>query len=145
MRRLPDRLAAAAFLVAWVGVLTALQWSVVRFRLAIVLVLTSAAVLLTTALVRRWTPPPLPRPLLAAALLAGAVVTEVVPFFSHASPATVGCSPTSPPAPACSPPPRCSGWAGGPSRSRSVSPRSASWRGRRPRPWSRRTRPSTSG
>ncbi|GAB3692468.1 hypothetical protein [Angustibacter aerolatus] len=86
MRRLPDRLAAAAFLVAWVGVLTALQWSVVRFRLAIVLVLTSAAVLLTTALVRRWTPPPLPRPLLAAALLAGAVVTEVVPFFSHASP-----------------------------------------------------------
>jgi hypothetical protein len=41
-------------LVIWVGYFTALQWSVVRYRLGIVVVVTSAAVLLGTAVVRRW-------------------------------------------------------------------------------------------
>lgn len=48
--------------------------------------LTSAAVLLATAVVRRWRLPELPRPLLAIALTASAVVAEVVPFFSYAEP-----------------------------------------------------------
>lgn len=68
------------------GYFTALQWSVVRYRLGIVVVLTSAAVLLGTALLRRWRPPDVPRPLLAVALLAIALVTEVVPFFSYTTP-----------------------------------------------------------
>ncbi|GAB3596748.1 hypothetical protein GCM10027446_23960 [Angustibacter peucedani] len=49
-------------------------------------VLTSAAVLLATALVRRWTLPDVPRPVLGAGLLVSAVVAEAVPFFSHVSP-----------------------------------------------------------
>jgi hypothetical protein len=40
-------------------------------------------VLLATALVRRWRPSALPRPVLAGALVVAAVVAEVVPFFSH--------------------------------------------------------------
>ena len=86
MRRLGPSSAAACALVVWLGYFTALQWSVVRFRLAIVLVLTSATVLLATALARRWTLPAVPRRLLAAALLVGAVVAEAVPFFSHVAP-----------------------------------------------------------
>jgi hypothetical protein len=41
-------------------------------------------VLLVTALLRRWRLTSLPRPVLAATLVAAAVVAEVVPFFSHA-------------------------------------------------------------
>jgi hypothetical protein len=84
--RLSPRLAAGCLLTVWLGYFTALQWSVVRYRLAIVVVLTSAAVLLLTALLRRWTLHRLPRPLLAAALLGSGVVAEVVPFFSHTAP-----------------------------------------------------------
>jgi hypothetical protein len=76
-------LAAACLVLVWVGYFTALQWSVVRYRLAIVLVVTSAAVLLGTALARRWRPPVVPRGHLAVALVAGGLVTELVPFFSY--------------------------------------------------------------
>ncbi|MGN6610526.1 MAG: hypothetical protein ACTHLJ_02010 [Angustibacter sp.] len=46
--------------------------------------LTSAMVLLATALLRRWRLTALPRPVLAGALVVAAVVAEAVPFFSHA-------------------------------------------------------------
>ncbi|GAA4356345.1 glycosyltransferase 87 family protein [Angustibacter luteus] len=55
-----------------------------RYRLAIVVVLTSAAVLLLTALLRRWQLRSMPRGVLAATALASGLVAEVVPFFSHA-------------------------------------------------------------
>jgi hypothetical protein len=73
-------------LVIWVGYFTALQWSVVRYRLGIVVVVTSAAVLLGTAVVRRWYPPVVPRGVLAGGLLTSAFVTEAVPFFSYTTP-----------------------------------------------------------
>jgi hypothetical protein len=79
-------LAAACLLAVWVAYFTALQWSVVRYRLTIVLVLTSTAVLLGTALVRRWRPPDLSPTHLAAALLACGLVAELVPFFSYTTP-----------------------------------------------------------
>ena len=81
LRRLAVGLSAAA----WVGCFTALQWSVVRFRLGIVVVLTSAAVLLGTAAWRRWRVDLLTRPVLVATLVAIAVVAETVPFFSYTS------------------------------------------------------------
>jgi hypothetical protein len=84
--RLSPRLAAGCLLAAWLGYFTALQWSVVRYRLAIVVVLTSAAVLLLTGLLRGWTVDRLPRRLLAATLLGAALVAEAVPFFSHTAP-----------------------------------------------------------
>ncbi len=87
MPRLTPVPAAACLLTVWLGYFTALQWSVVRYRLGIVLVLTSAALLLGTALARRWRLAALPRPVLAAALVVAAVVAEVVPFFSHVGPA----------------------------------------------------------
>jgi hypothetical protein len=80
------RLLPAVPLVVWLGYFAALQWSVVRYRLSIVLALTCAAVLLAAALARRRQPtPPTPRQL-ALTLLGVAAVTELVPFFSHASP-----------------------------------------------------------
>ena len=81
----PHPLAVGLAAVVWVGCFTALQWSVVRFRLGIVVVLTSAAVLLGTAAWRRWRVDLVPRPVLAATLVATAVVAEVVPFFSYTS------------------------------------------------------------
>ncbi|HET8614053.1 MAG TPA: hypothetical protein VFL94_00910 [Actinomycetales bacterium] len=78
--------ASALLLTVWVGYFTALQWSVVRYRLGIVVVVTAAAVLLGTALVRGWRPPAVPRGLLAAGLLSCALVTEAVPFFSYTTP-----------------------------------------------------------
>ncbi len=73
------------FALAWVAFFTALQWSVVRFRLGIVVVLTSAAVLLGTAAWRRWRVDLVSRPILAGTLVAMAVVAETVPFFSYTS------------------------------------------------------------
>jgi len=84
---LPAAVASGLLLIVWVGYFSALQWSVVRYRLGIVVVVTSAAVLLGTALVRRWRPPTVPRVQLAVALLVCAAVTEVVPFFSYTTPA----------------------------------------------------------
>ena len=46
--------------------------------------LTSASVLLVTAVLRRWRLTDLPRAALGAALVTAAVVAELVPFFSHA-------------------------------------------------------------
>ena len=84
MRRPPSTVVASAFLLNWVGYFSALQWSVVRFELGIVVVLTSATILLATGLARRWCYP-LPAPLVAGALLVCAVVAEVVPFFTYTS------------------------------------------------------------
>ncbi|WP_426560848.1 glycosyltransferase 87 family protein [Angustibacter sp. McL0619] len=55
-----------------------------RYRFAIVLVLTSAAVLLVTALLRRWRLTSMPLPVLAGTVLVSGLVAEAVPFFSHA-------------------------------------------------------------
>ena len=71
--------------LVWVGFFTALQWSVVRFRLGIVVVVTSVAVLLSTAAWRRWRVERVTWPELAATLVAAAVVAETVPFFSYTS------------------------------------------------------------
>lgn len=58
----------------------------VRYRLGIVAVVTSAAVLLGAAVARRWRPPTVPRGVLAAGLLLSALVTEAVPLFSYTTP-----------------------------------------------------------
>ncbi len=86
MRRLAPTSAAVCLLVVWLAYFTALQWSVVRFRLGIVAVVTSAAVLLGTALARRWTVDAVPRQVLAAAAVVSAVAAERVRFFSYMSP-----------------------------------------------------------
>jgi hypothetical protein len=80
------QLAPYAVGCSWLGYFTALQWSVVRYRLGIVVVLTSAAVLLAVGLARRWSPRSESDGALGAVLVAVAVVTELVPFFSHAAP-----------------------------------------------------------
>ena len=83
MPALPTPYAAGAFAFVWTLFWTVLQWSVVRFELGIVVVLTGAAVLLATALIRRWRiEAPTPR-LTAAALVASALVAELVPSFSY--------------------------------------------------------------
>ncbi len=81
----PRPLAVGLTALVWVGCFTALQWSVVRFRLGIVVVLTSAAVLLGTAAWRRWRVNEVTGPVLIATLVALAVVAETVPFFSYTS------------------------------------------------------------
>src|SRR3954465_4146930 len=72
--RLSPRAAAACLLVAWLGYFTALQWSVVRYRLGLGGGLPRGGVLLGTAVRRGWRADRLPRPLLAGALLIAAVV-----------------------------------------------------------------------
>jgi hypothetical protein len=81
------QLAPYAVGCGWLGYFTALQWSVVRYRLGIVVVLTSAAVLLAAGLARRWRPQIESDGALGGLLVAVAAVTELVPFFSHAAPA----------------------------------------------------------
>ena len=79
----PAAVLAASWL-AWFGVA---QWSVVRFRVPILLVLTAVTVLLAVWLARR-TPVPLPR-WFAPVVLAGSVaVTLLVPLFSYLPPAS---------------------------------------------------------
>ena len=83
MTRRPGRLlGSAAFAVLWVLSLGLLQWSVVRFRVAIVLGLTLAALALATWAVRR-SRVVLDRPAAAAILVAGAAVLVAVPMFSY--------------------------------------------------------------
>jgi hypothetical protein len=84
--RSPISIGAGGLLLVWVAYFAALQWSVVRYRLVIVLVVTSAAALLGTALLRRWRPPVIPRAHLATGVLACGLVTELVPFFSYTAP-----------------------------------------------------------
>jgi hypothetical protein len=74
--------AAVVLGLAWLGWFTVLQWSVVRFRVPILLTLTVCTVLLAWWLARRLDVP-LPR-WLAPAVLAGSVaVTLTVPLFSY--------------------------------------------------------------
>ena len=75
------------FTAAWLGAFAALQWSVVRFRVAIVVALTTAALLLTVWVVRRTTVRLTPATV--ATLLAGsALINVVVPLWSYLPAAT---------------------------------------------------------
>ena len=71
-----------AFGVVWLLVTAALQWSVVRFRVAILLTLSLAAVLLAVALVRRLVPD-LGSRVQAFVLLGSVAVLWLVPLFSY--------------------------------------------------------------
>lgn len=77
-----DRTRALALALVWVAYFAALQWSVVRFKVPIVVVLTAAAVALAVWQWRRvrviLTPPAV-----AVMLGGGAVATLVVPLFSY--------------------------------------------------------------
>jgi hypothetical protein len=77
-----DRNRALAFAVAWLAYFTALQWSVVRFKVPIVAVLTVSAVALAAWQWRR-TRVALTPPAMAVMLGGTAVVTLVVPLFSY--------------------------------------------------------------
>lgn len=72
-------LALAASWLAWFGVA---QWSVVRFRVPILLVLTVVTLLLLAALARR-ADLPLPRWLGPVVLVGSVVITLTVPLFSY--------------------------------------------------------------
>ncbi len=76
--RLPAFVLGTAWL-AWFGVL---QWSVVRFRVPIVLTLTVCTVLLAWWVVRR-VEVEVPRALAPAVLVASVVITATVPLFSY--------------------------------------------------------------
>ena len=77
-----DRNRALAFAVAWLAFFTALQWSVVRFKVPIVVILTASAVALA---VWQWRRARIVlTPLAMAVMLAGsALATLVVPLFSY--------------------------------------------------------------
>jgi hypothetical protein len=74
--------AAVVLGLAWVAWFGVLQWSVVRFRVPILLTLTACTVLLAWWLVRR-VDVPLPRALAPAVLVASVAVTLTVPLFSY--------------------------------------------------------------
>ena len=76
------RPASAVFVVLWLLTFAVLQWSVVRYRVLIVIVLTVATLALLTSLVRRQAPV-LERWSVAVALGGGAVAGLVVPVFSY--------------------------------------------------------------
>ncbi|MBD3784969.1 MAG: hypothetical protein IE926_18805, partial [Micrococcales bacterium] len=76
---LPPLLLATAWL-AWFGVL---QWSVVRFRVPILLTLTACTLLLGGWLVRRWVVREVPRWLPPVVLVGSVVLTLTVPLFSY--------------------------------------------------------------
>jgi hypothetical protein len=75
---------ATAFAVAWLGYFTALQWSVVRFRVAIVAVLVASALALALWQWRRARVDLVP-PVTAAMLAGSALATLTVPLFSYLS------------------------------------------------------------
>ena len=79
----PDR--ATVFAVAWLVFFTALQWSVVRYRLPIVATLTLATVALALWQWRGWQVR-LTRPAVALALAGSALATLAVPLFSYLAP-----------------------------------------------------------
>ena len=68
--------------VAWLAWFGVLQWSVVRFRVPILLTLTACAALLAWWLARRLVVP-LPRWLAPAVLVGSVVITLAVPLFSY--------------------------------------------------------------
>ena len=73
---------AIAFAVAWLAYFTALQWSVVRFRVAIVAVLTASTMALAIWQWRRSRVTLTP-PVVGAALAGSALATLTVPLFSY--------------------------------------------------------------
>jgi len=73
---------AIAFAVAWLAYFTALQWSVVRFRVAIVAVLTASTLALAVWQWRRSRVTLTP-PVVGAALAGSALATLTVPLFSY--------------------------------------------------------------
>lgn len=77
-----SRSQATAFAVAWLAYFLALQWSVVRFRVVIVLVLTTCALALAAW---QWRRPPVGlTPATVSGMLAGsALATLAVPLFSY--------------------------------------------------------------
>jgi len=78
----PSQSRAAAFAVAWLAYFVVLQWSVVRFRVPIVLVLTACALALASWQWRRSTVEPTP-PAVTGMLAGSALATLVVPLFSY--------------------------------------------------------------
>ncbi|MBM6404043.1 hypothetical protein JQN72_07285 [Phycicoccus sp. CSK15P-2] len=82
-RRPPPGVVPAVLLAAgWLGWFGVLQWSVVRFRLPIVLTLTACTALLAVWLVRR-VEVPLPRWLAPGVVVVSVAVTVLVPLFSY--------------------------------------------------------------
>lgn len=77
-----DLLAPAAFAVTWLGWFGVLQWSVVRFRVPILLTLTAGTLLLGWWLARR-TAVPLPRWVAPAVLTGSVALALAVPVFSY--------------------------------------------------------------
>ena len=73
---------AIAFAVAWLAYFTALQWSVVRFRVAIVAVLTASTLALAIWQWRRSRVTLTP-PVVGAVLAGSALATLTVPLFSY--------------------------------------------------------------
>ena len=73
---------AIAFAVAWLAYFTALQWSGVRFRVAIVAVLTASTLALAIWQWRRSRVSLTP-PVVGAALAGSALATLTVPLFSY--------------------------------------------------------------
>jgi Glycosyltransferase family 87 len=84
---------AIAFAVAWVVFFTALQWSVVRYRVPIVVVLTAAAVGLAAWQWRGWRVD-LTRSSVAVMLAGSALATLTVPLFSYLSPSGLAVATT---------------------------------------------------
>lgn len=77
-----DRNRALAFAVAWLAFFTALQWSVVRFKVPIVVILTASAMALAVWQWRRARIVLTPLAM-AVMLTGGALATLVVPLFSY--------------------------------------------------------------
>ena len=77
--------APVAFAVAWLGYFTALQWSVVRYRVPIVLALTAATLGLALWQWTGWRVS-LRRPGMVVMLAGAALATLAVPLFSYLAP-----------------------------------------------------------
>ena len=78
----PVPLASVVLGVAWLAWFGVLQWSVVRFRVPILLTLTACALLLAWWLARR-VEVPLPRWLAPSVLVGSVAITLTVPLFSY--------------------------------------------------------------
>jgi len=75
-----------AVALAWVAYFAVLQWSVVRFKVAIVVTLTLTTLALAAWLWRRPAVPAATQRSISLALLGSALVTAYVPLFSYLSP-----------------------------------------------------------
>src|SRR5690349_9698275 len=85
--------ASFAFAVAWLVFFTALQWSVVRYRIPIVAALTAATVALALWQWAGWTVR-LHRPAVVVMLAGSALATLAVPLFSYLAPAGLAVATT---------------------------------------------------